>query len=65
MTKPSERDAVIEECAKICDEREKWWRSRRASEGINETWCADEAENCAFNIRALSAQHEPEKEKTS
>ena len=49
------RERALEEAAKVCDERGKWWRTRRATEGIPETHCADEAENCAFNILALKA----------
>ena len=47
------KEAVREACGKICDQRENWWRTRRVSEGIPETHCADEAGNCANEIRAL------------
>src|SRR3990167_6329524 len=46
-------EAIREACGKICDQRENWWRTRRVSEGIPETHCADEAGNCANEIRAL------------
>jgi hypothetical protein len=45
--KPEERDAVIEECAKVCDE---WARARKPMRG---GWAL---ENCANAIRALTAQ---------